>query len=269
MPSSSAILILDMRSPSSQVQRYYADRGEQVPSGKAINDRLVPPLHRWSDATWTLWKEKGGAGNLRYIAHDLVANEDTESVMDSIIEEANKKPADLPFPGLVFNMDTEPGRALLGTPNGIGAARLLIDRASTLGKRDIRFHVFYANDPNHEPKLQWSNRFRLDPSNEEVRWASIGNGNLVVGGGLDDAMGSGTRSVLGECVYHMVSKGYQDDTGICRLRSRRPEDPVRFTANQEQWYPSDQAGEHTVKMKISSLKAKPQLNMTSDSVLGR
>ena len=41
-------------------------------------------------------------------------------------------------------MDSAEGRALLGTPNGIGAARLLIDRASELGRRDIRFHIFYS-----------------------------------------------------------------------------------------------------------------------------
>ncbi|KAL8819603.1 MAG: hypothetical protein Q9223_001998 [Gallowayella weberi] len=147
MPLSHAILVLDMISPSSRVQRYYADRGPEVPSNQAINDNLVPPLHRWSDATWTLWKEKGGTGNLRYIAHDYVSSDDTESVMTSIVKGANKEPKDLPFPGLVFTMDTQEGRALLGTPNGIGVAHLLIDRASTLGKRDLRIHIFYANDP--------------------------------------------------------------------------------------------------------------------------
>lgn len=46
------------------------------------------------------------------------------------------------FPGLDFGMDSDEGRALLGTPNGIGAARLLIDRASELGRRDVRIYIF-------------------------------------------------------------------------------------------------------------------------------
>lgn len=49
---------------------------------------------------------------------------------------------DRKFPGLDFGMDSAEGRALLGTPNGLGAGRILIDRASELGRRDLRIYIF-------------------------------------------------------------------------------------------------------------------------------
>ncbi|KAL9011837.1 MAG: hypothetical protein Q9173_003353 [Seirophora scorigena] len=51
---------------------------------------------------------------------------------------ANSKP----FPGLEFGMDTEEGRALLGTPTGVGVAWLLIERWKELGRRIPRVRIF-------------------------------------------------------------------------------------------------------------------------------
>lgn len=71
--------------------------------------------------------------------------------MHFIIDEADKEASDLPFPGLAYGMDSPQGRALLGTPNGIGAARLLIDRAATLGRREIRIHIFWPDGNANYP----------------------------------------------------------------------------------------------------------------------
>ncbi|KAL8860948.1 MAG: hypothetical protein Q9178_002703 [Gyalolechia marmorata] len=143
IPASSAIIVAATRSPYFEVKRRFEFDGKPVPSSREINDQYVPPLHRWSDVTWALWKEKGGGNDLRYIGRDFIANPRTESVMQYIFSQAGKGD-EPPFPGLEFGMDSDEGRALLGTPNGIGTARLLIDRASELGRRDIRFHIFYS-----------------------------------------------------------------------------------------------------------------------------
>ncbi|KAL8767865.1 MAG: hypothetical protein Q9209_005757 [Squamulea sp. 1 TL-2023] len=144
IPASSAIIASDIRSPLAEVRRRFEFAGETVPSNQEINDKHVPPLARWSDVTWTMWKEKGGGNDLQYIGHDFVANPRTESVMDYIFEQAGKGDNPPEFPGLEFGMDSAEGRALLGTPNGIGAARILIDRATQLGRRDIRIHIFHS-----------------------------------------------------------------------------------------------------------------------------
>ncbi|KAL8782272.1 MAG: hypothetical protein Q9213_005546, partial [Squamulea squamosa] len=144
IPASSAIIVSNIRSPLAEVRRRFEFAGETVPSSQDINDKYIPPLARWSDVTWTMWKEKGGGNDLQYIGHDFIANPKTESVMDYIFEQAGKGDDPPEFPGLEFGMDSDEGRALLGTPNGIGAARLLIDRASQLGRRDIRIHIFHS-----------------------------------------------------------------------------------------------------------------------------
>lgn len=41
-------------------------------------------------------------------------------------------------PGLSFGMETDEGEALLGTPNGICTARLLVDKAAELGRRELK-----------------------------------------------------------------------------------------------------------------------------------
>ncbi|KAL8732783.1 MAG: hypothetical protein Q9166_002565 [cf. Caloplaca sp. 2 TL-2023] len=178
MPSTSAILVANMRSPFSEVKSRYEMSGQPAPSSQEIVDKYIPPLNRWSDIIWTLWKEKGGDSNLRYIAHDFIANPQTESVMDYIRDKAGKTADDLPFPGLEFGMDSAEGRALLGTPNGIGTARILIDRASTWGRREPRVHIFWPEDDY--PCILWDMKpsqvqsralpkRRIEPSESESR----------------------------------------------------------------------------------------------------
>lgn len=144
IPASSAIIVGHTRSPAYVVKARFDSQGLQAPSSKQINDQYVPPLNRWSDATWTLWKEKGGGNDLRYVGRDFIQNRQTESVMNYILDQHGLGLH--PFPGLEFGMDSDEGRALLGTPNGIGTARLLIDHASELGRRDVRISIFEPED---------------------------------------------------------------------------------------------------------------------------
>lgn len=66
---------------------------------------------------------------------------------DSDEEEGSTEEEDEPeWPGLSFGMDSDEGKALLGTPNGIGTARLLIDRAAQLGRRELKVYMFARHD---------------------------------------------------------------------------------------------------------------------------
>ncbi|KAI4172930.1 MAG: hypothetical protein LQ346_008507 [Caloplaca aetnensis] len=183
-PSISAILASDINSPANQVRKRFRAMRQNPPSSQAINDKWVPTLNRWSDVTWTVWKQlaKDDYKKLRYIAHDNTANLQTEHVMENIFtKEARKNAAgsgsgsssgsgsdsgsssgsssgsgssgssssdgeDEPgFPGLSYGMDSDEGKALLGTPNGIGTARIL-DRAAELGRRELKVYVFARED---------------------------------------------------------------------------------------------------------------------------
>jgi hypothetical protein len=49
------------------------------------------------------------------------------------------------WPGVTFDIESEEGKAILGTPNGAGTAWLLIQRKRELGRRRIeKVTVFHA-----------------------------------------------------------------------------------------------------------------------------
>ncbi|KAL8978975.1 MAG: hypothetical protein Q9177_006257 [Variospora cf. flavescens] len=174
-PSLSAIVISDINSPANWVRRRFRNiLKKPVPSNMEIADKYVPPLSRWSDITWTIWTELSGNNhNLRYLGHDNTANLRTAHVIQYIFTKHGRSDRssdgsssdssdgsqqgskagssagssandedELDFPGLEFGMDTDDRKTLLGTPNGIGTARLLIDHARQLGKRELKVNIF-------------------------------------------------------------------------------------------------------------------------------
>lgn len=46
------------------------------------------------------------------------------------------------WPGLQFDIESDGGKALLATPNSLGVAYLMIDRAAVLGGRLPRVHIW-------------------------------------------------------------------------------------------------------------------------------
>ncbi|KAL9585430.1 MAG: hypothetical protein Q9212_001539 [Teloschistes hypoglaucus] len=102
--------------------------------------RRVPPLHRLSDTIWTQWRQLSGdnnlnAGKLRYIGRSDIANPDSKYIMRAIFVAARNSKT-VPWPGLRYSMNQEQGQALLGTPNGLATAYVLIDHPAILGPRN-------------------------------------------------------------------------------------------------------------------------------------
>ncbi|KAL8931839.1 MAG: hypothetical protein Q9216_007053 [Gyalolechia sp. 2 TL-2023] len=107
--------------------------------------RRLPPLNRFSDIIWAVWNTVSTttpARDLRYLAHDTVSNPDTKEIMKFVFNNRGPAKGAVKWPGLTFGMDQEEGLALLGTPNGLGTAWLLIDRARELGARVPRVTIF-------------------------------------------------------------------------------------------------------------------------------
>ncbi|KAL8889341.1 MAG: hypothetical protein Q9215_003370 [Flavoplaca cf. flavocitrina] len=57
----------------------------------------------------------------------------------------NTNTPNIAWPGLQASISTDPGKALLATPNGVGVAWLLMDRAGVLGRRLPVARVWNAN----------------------------------------------------------------------------------------------------------------------------
>ncbi|KAI4242058.1 MAG: hypothetical protein LQ352_007318 [Teloschistes flavicans] len=139
------IFSISIRSPRSVLKNLYPLFKE------AEIQRWVPPLSRFSDAVWTVWTLGMGRkepGRLRYIGHEDISNFESEEVMDYVFQRKRPGVAET-WPGEEFGLDQEEGLALLATPNGLGTAWLLIDRAATLGRRVTGVRVrIWKNEEN-------------------------------------------------------------------------------------------------------------------------
>ncbi|KAL8722328.1 MAG: hypothetical protein Q9225_001176 [Loekoesia sp. 1 TL-2023] len=127
------------------------------PRFKAGPTAEIPPLNRWSDIVWFLWSREAGnqAKDLRYVFRDKVNNEETRGIIDKIHRREDRPDTlDLPWPGDTYDMRTDDGKALLGSPHGIGLAYLIRDHSNVLGRKIPFAHVFTVS--NAPPPLSGS-----------------------------------------------------------------------------------------------------------------
>ncbi|KAL8711188.1 MAG: hypothetical protein Q9220_004333 [cf. Caloplaca sp. 1 TL-2023] len=134
IPNYNAILVKDAHSPQNRLQ---------LASRTDISNN-VPPLNRLSDMSLYLYRFSTGSPEvLRYIGHHFISNADTQNIIDTLFTAGTGRPnPNLGWPGLVFDMNSDGGKALLGTPNGLGVGWLLNDHAATLGRRNPRVHIW-------------------------------------------------------------------------------------------------------------------------------
>ncbi|KAI4252192.1 MAG: hypothetical protein LQ352_004428 [Teloschistes flavicans] len=142
-PQSGLIIAQNTASPTNEIR--YNHQG----ISDADLQRLLPPLNRFSDAFFTVWKDLNGfnlqnARKLRYLGRSQISNPDTRYIMRAVFFGARRLKL-VPWPGVTFSMRQDPGLALLGTPNGLAAAWLLIDHHGVLGKRDLKVTVWTYN----------------------------------------------------------------------------------------------------------------------------
>ncbi|KAL9026551.1 MAG: hypothetical protein Q9196_004803 [Gyalolechia fulgens] len=85
------------------------------------------------------------ANKLRFIFRAGVVNDISRSVID-IATRSKAGEFRSPWPGRTFDMRTDDGKALLGTPHGIGIACLIADYSDVLGRKIPFARVFTADD---------------------------------------------------------------------------------------------------------------------------
>jgi hypothetical protein len=114
---------------------------------------VLPKLGRWSDVAFLQWKEQArlrnkDVSNLRYIFSSDVSNTESHGILARALQ---SNPESLSAPSWapnednceemywedrkVFTMDNARGKALLASPNGLGAAYMLIQHKSTFGEK--------------------------------------------------------------------------------------------------------------------------------------
>ncbi|KAF2014147.1 hypothetical protein BU24DRAFT_492854 [Aaosphaeria arxii CBS 175.79] len=114
----------------------------------------IPDLKRSSDILWGQWTlhTKGNVGNVRYLISNAVTNVDTGPIIQRAIESVNASPLKK-WPGVSFSSMSEQGRALLGSPNGIGLGYLLVQHKAQLGNKYVTRIDVFAPDEGANPTM--------------------------------------------------------------------------------------------------------------------
>ena len=148
VPAINALIASNMDSPIAVYKRYCRQKRITIPSNQELADHIFPPIARWSDLAWTAYSEHAARTpgldpkKLQYIGHDNVINSDAGTVIDYIKDKYGG--AKKPVPGYEFDIDTDDGKALLGTANGMGTGWLMHDRARDLGRRGLKIRIWWS-----------------------------------------------------------------------------------------------------------------------------
>ena len=111
---------------------------------KSTDDQAeVIPLRQYSDVVFLAWQKAAGdkIKGLKYIFRHHITNANTLAVILEVLEKRGEQAK--PWPGLQISMTERDAWALLGTPNGVGAAWLLIQHKEQLGMKSISAVTIY------------------------------------------------------------------------------------------------------------------------------
>lgn len=111
----------------------------------------LPALRTSADLLWGLWyRDNPNIKNLRYFWAQNVMNIQTSNIVASALNIWGKELTG--WPGATFDMDSDEGMALLGSPNAISFAYLLVSHKEQLGNKKItKAQVFFGNENSRSP----------------------------------------------------------------------------------------------------------------------
>jgi hypothetical protein len=134
------------------------------------NAEELPQIRSFSDITWAFWNRTaaGNIQNIKYFFVTTIINTETNRHIRKALKTLTppKTEADL-WPGTDFDMETDAGKALLGSPVGRWAGYFLMQHKRQLGgnkfiskvrlfKSDksgsLAFFVFYVDGPVPAPE---------------------------------------------------------------------------------------------------------------------
>lgn len=114
------------------------------------DDNELPAMRFWSDIAFLHWSHsvpnQVAMTGLKHVFQCSVQNPQTEEVISRILN--NRGQHLTAWPGITVDTNTEEGQALLGSPNGSGAAFLLIQHKRQLGHKVVdRITIFWDEQP--------------------------------------------------------------------------------------------------------------------------
>ena len=113
----------------------------------------IPKLCRWSDIAFlqyfdTAQKWRVDTGDLKYVFRYWITNTETKDTIYKICDKSGAAGELKAWPGKTYKSDTEEYKALLGTPNGLGVAWLLIQHKGLhqLGHKAVDSVTVFLSD---------------------------------------------------------------------------------------------------------------------------
>lgn len=115
-------------------------------------DADLPKLQRWSDVTWLqlINLENVDIVNIRYVFQSPVENKASMSLIARALQ--RRKTELSTWPGGTIHMNSDEGKAILGSPSGTGVAYLLAQHKRQLGKKTISRVTVFADDGKSEKR---------------------------------------------------------------------------------------------------------------------
>ncbi|KAF2437314.1 hypothetical protein P171DRAFT_180271 [Karstenula rhodostoma CBS 690.94] len=111
----------------------------------------LPALRTSADLLWGFWyRDNPDIRNIRYFWAQNVQNIQTSRIVASVLKMRGKELTG--WPGATFDMDTDEGLALLGSPNAISFGYFLISHKKELGNKKItKARIFFGNENSKSP----------------------------------------------------------------------------------------------------------------------
>ncbi|KAJ4356279.1 uncharacterized protein N0V89_004310 [Didymosphaeria variabile] len=125
-----------LESPASSAERIWNRKPKQ---------NELPKLRRLSDVFWGYWnRDNSNLANINYFWMMEIANEDTEKIIARTLHGAEKRIRG--WPGVTFDINSDAGKAILGSANGAVFAWFLIQHKEQLGNKWITKVTVFLDD---------------------------------------------------------------------------------------------------------------------------
>ncbi|OJJ42119.1 hypothetical protein ASPZODRAFT_20765 [Penicilliopsis zonata CBS 506.65] len=150
--------------PKNPTKGYFAN-SYNVIDGVIVADDLLSPnqtgakelpeLKNWSDVTFLVWKRLAAVANtdinnIKYVFHATISNGVTNLIINEAFAKSDKTLGDWAN-AVTFEMTTDAGKALLGSPNGSAVGWFIVQHKAAFGeKRKVKSVTVWAdgNDRN-------------------------------------------------------------------------------------------------------------------------
>ncbi|KAJ8106913.1 hypothetical protein OPT61_g9226 [Boeremia exigua] len=136
---SGAVFFVDIKSAQRGAEELWYP---EVPTAASL-----PELRAISDIAWAFWNrvqakrppKRRNLGNSNYFVVHNIVNKDTEKLIEQALKkydvpDGQQRLAEVPvWPGLTFDIESETGQAMLGSPNGLAAGYFLAQHKTQIG----------------------------------------------------------------------------------------------------------------------------------------